>query len=520
MSKKEKFLQEISIKSNFYPFKKGDLIPLWWEEKLEQFIKINLKSWYNEDITNKSGGLKINCIIWNNWWWKSRFFQYIFTKSNNLFKNYDIYLDDFFLLWYWAKSEFNINRYILTWNKLYWSDNNSYIYNYPLMVSYLINKEIWINLLNIFSDKRKIISEKFIFWSWWNIEDLTSLFRRNFLYWNLEKEIEKKIDNISFDWNATDFFHISWDWVKYYLDILVELREKNNITWKNKYKILINFILDRFLQSNFNKHKIFDWDFNEQNIEYYKILLKEISVWKFKFSLEEFLNTLNDLSSNHKAKLIFIEFISTNVFYIINKKFNNDESYKFSNFSWWEQLSFLRFTNMYWNILFNNSNKTNFLMLIDEPDLHLHFDRQKKYITRLVEIFSTLAQKLEINLHFILAPHSPFIISDLPQESIILLDKSETNKYKWDFTEIKKYPKKSFWANFIDIINDWFFFDKKVLMWSFAEDVICKIAEEERNYILEKNNNFKELEEFKEEIWDKFLKNNLLYFKWKNENNN
>lgn len=84
-----------------------------------------------------------------------------------------------------------------------------------------------------------------------------------------------------------------------------------------------------------------------------------------------------------------------------------------------------RFTNIYMEII--NSNKSSYIILIDEPDLHLHLDQQIIY-SKAYRCFSTIDK--DIKMHFILATHSPFIVSDLPNKSIVLLDKSEKNKYK------------------------------------------------------------------------------------------
>lgn len=63
------------------------------------------------------------------------------------------------------------------------------------------------------------------------------------------------------------------------------------------------------------------------------------------------------------------------------------------------------------------------LILIDEPDLHLHLDWQRQYIAKLIDTFSTVPEN--IKMHFIIATHSPFIISDLPKENIIRMRKKE-----------------------------------------------------------------------------------------------
>jgi predicted ATPase len=71
--------------------------------------------------------------------------------------------------------------------------------------------------------------------------------------------------------------------------------------------------------------------------------------------------------------------------------------------------------------------KTNSLVLIDEPEISLHPNWQMKYIHFLKEIFSDLP-----SVHFVVATHSHFLVSDLKNESseIIKLGRSgEKLKY-------------------------------------------------------------------------------------------
>ena len=161
-----------------------------------------------------------------------------------------------------------------------------------------------------------------------------------------------------------------------------------------------------------------------------------------------------------------------------------------------------------------NNWKNDFLILIDEPDLHLHLDWQRQYIQKLIDVFATLPS--DIKLHFIIATHSPFLISDLPTECIVALKKDNA----WN-TEVLGLKKNStFWANFVDLIRSGFFFKDQMLMWSFAEVIIKQIAEDERRDILDhklqktdKEQKSESLENIKKMIWDDFLRDNLLYFK-------
>ena len=64
----------------------------------------------------------------------------------------------------------------------------------------------------------------------------------------------------------------------------------------------------------------------------------------------------------------------------------------------------------------------------------LHLDWQRQYIQKLIDVFSTLPS--DIKLHFVIATHSPFLISDLPTECIIALKKDD--KRNTEVLELKK----------------------------------------------------------------------------------
>jgi predicted ATP-binding protein involved in virulence len=63
------------------------------------------------------------------------------------------------------------------------------------------------------------------------------------------------------------------------------------------------------------------------------------------------------------------------------------------------------------------SDKDDILFLLDEPDITLHPQWQKKYIHQLIYTFKNIGKKI----HFIVTSHSPFILSDLPKENVIFL---------------------------------------------------------------------------------------------------
>ena len=167
------------------------------------------------------------------------------------------------------------------------------------------------------------------------------------------------------------------------------------------------------------------------------------------------------------------------------------------------------------------------LILIDEPDLHLHLDWQRQYIAKLIDTFSTVPEN--IKMHFIIATHSPFIISDLPKENIIRMRKKEDGSTIFaSYGEWQDKNTNSFGANYVDLIQSGFF-DNQILMGSFAEKVINWLAIAEKKNVLEDNfqstndtrlveeyldntENTKNIAYMKQQIGDDFLRSHLLYF--------
>jgi hypothetical protein len=71
-------------------------------------------------------------------------------------------------------------------------------------------------------------------------------------------------------------------------------------------------------------------------------------------------------------------------------------------------------------------------MLFDEIELSFHPNWQKRLLKSFIHIQDELSKSKRLHLHLIFTSHSPFILSDLPKENIIFL-----NKYKEDDIEVK-----------------------------------------------------------------------------------
>ena len=105
-------------------------------------------------------------------------------------------------------------------------------------------------------------------------------------------------------------------------------------------------------------------------------------------------------------------------------------------------------------------------IIIDEIDLYLHPHWQKN-------IFSIILKYLlKQNIHIILTTHSPFLISDIPKQNIIFLDKDEKGNCK--VVNGLKEKKQTFGANIHTLLSDSFFMEDG-LMGEFAKGKIQQI---------------------------------------------
>ena len=142
----------------------------------------------------------------------------------------------------------------------------------------------------------------------------------------------------------------------------------------------------------------------------------------------------------------------------------DDEDRKYSNLSQGERKFFTE-SLMIYDAITKKDNK-DILVVLDEPDLSLHPQWQKKYLKELVNLFSKFTNK---NFHLILTSHSPYILSDLPKENVIFLEKGKQVK---PFKENEQ----TFGANIHTLLSHGFFIEDG-LMGEFAKNKISEVIE-------------------------------------------
>jgi len=90
----------------------------------------------------------------------------------------------------------------------------------------------------------------------------------------------------------------------------------------------------------------------------------------------------------------------------------------------WTNLSsgFKAYLNMFSNIYISleNDDCSNILICIDEGDLYFHPEMQRNFLKDILDFFKLEFPKKQIQI--ILTSHSPFIVSDLPKECLLLFN--------------------------------------------------------------------------------------------------
>ncbi|MFX4235567.1 AAA family ATPase [Aliarcobacter butzleri] len=224
--------------------------------------------------------------------------------------------------------------------------------------------------------------------------------------------------------------------------------------------------------------------------EHYQKLFKLF----FEFNISEFENIYEDLTKTYNTKDIkkLDKLIKNNEFLSYLKEehvliydfFDSSTNVYFENLSDGEK-RFLGFFTHLRNKIKHETNNNNFILL-DEPEIYLHPNWQKKFIKNLIDFFKiNYPNKI---LYIFITSHSPFLLSDLPKENIIFLDKFDEKETKLKYPKLKinglengncinvseHIELKTFGANIHTLLSNGFFMSDG-LMGEFAKNKIEEI---------------------------------------------
>jgi len=146
-------------------------------------------------------------------------------------------------------------------------------------------------------------------------------------------------------------------------------------------------------------------------------------------------------------------------------------------------------------------------IFLDETEFGLHPNWQKKYINNLIFTINKVSEK---KIELFLLTHSPFLLSDIPKQNIIFLDKEKDGSSKVLNHEEVLIKKQTFGANIHTLLSDSFFMDG--LMGEFAKNKIQEIMDFLNNIktIEEISTKEEQIKQVIESIGEPFLRRKLL----------
>jgi predicted ATP-binding protein involved in virulence len=342
----------------------------------------------------------------------------------------------------------------------------------------------------------------------YKVDDKNCYPNKNFDIKYIEKENIQNIIYYLMDNQHKEYFGNYFEPIKIILKINKSLQDINKQNVEEIEKNLNNkmekflFIICKYLCTLIKYFSNMSSDFIElDNVsnfqEFYEIVTKKLLSMKEKDiparfphiypkELEKAKNIVKYLERVSKLSEIFEEFeesdfIGINQFYIESKYLINDNFYiieelppcfyidfqdkenrRYNDLSFGEKES-LNIRFYIENIMKKEKEKR--IFLLDEPINNFHPDWQKKLLLYLINTF----KNREGNIHFILTSHSPFLLSDLPKQNVIFLEKDEKTGNCMNATD--KVDINPFGANIHTLLSHGFFM-KDGLMGEFAKSKI------------------------------------------------
>jgi len=252
----------------------------------------------------------------------------------------------------------------------------------------------------------------------------------------------------------------------------------------------------------------------EEKEKYYK----KINIEKYNQSKKMFLTFLskytNDLKDYDKFTLGIdesLEFIDLYIdLYRYNRNLENSLfDFKFKYFSSGEENLVLMFALLERGISSYTDKKLitdecNVILMLDEIENNFHVVWQKKLFSHLVDFLNLISfhwtkeQSKKLTFSILLTSHSPFLLSDLPKENVIFLEKG-----KHVYPDIE-----TFGANIHTLLSHGFFMKDDGLMGEFAKGKInetIKFLNKEKSEIKTE----KEAKNIIDKIGEPFLKEKL-----------
>lgn len=279
-----------------------------------------------------------------------------------------------------------------------------------------------------------------------------------------------------------------------------------------------NFKTKKDIKESFKK-------FIEEHKNYESDLINNLNAFNIAIihTLNENINNITKIYNNCKNLYLLFSLYNFEIIFVDNSKFKDLSSGQST------LLSYIGYLARYIKYC-QNSNKKSCTIIIDECETSLHPNWQKQTVKFFLDsIKNEVSTNFKINLIFI--SHSPFILSDIPKDNVIFLDKFDDKETKimypkLDIEDLKngncinvsKYIElRTFGANIHNLLSNGFFMSNG-LMGEFAKSKITEILEylnDTKNKVKLKTIDDKQIKPIIDSIGEDFLRNKLLNLYYK-----
>jgi len=345
-----------------------------------------------------------------------------------------------------------------------------------------------INLLNLFfrDDSNRMINE-----IGYKFKNIKIEFNNEYFNFDIQIPLLDELDSDVFNeikakYSDLEFLFSSYMTIDNFNDTFFNtiLLKNLNISSKKSFEKFIQFIqstyegidtisaIEKFIE-NIQLHIDNKFLFHQKQYDFLKELIKNKENYKTLKSLEndEELRKIVE-SKQLYSSLQYVKSLTAKgiVSFNINLEKNNKEINYF-RLSSGEKTLLSYFANILGRVselyeiqaqdeTYNNVQNKLFLILIDEVELHLHPEWQRNFIKYVEDFFNY--KEHPIKLQFVIATHSPFVVSDIYDQNIIYLG----NKDK---------ETKTFGGNIFDIFKDDFYVSNTI--GAFSESIIKELSE-------------------------------------------
>ena len=148
-------------------------------------------------------------------------------------------------------------------------------------------------------------------------------------------------------------------------------------------------------------------------------------------------------------------------------------------------------------------NKKDILVTIDEGELYMHPEWQRKYVNVIFNFFDFFAKKKDINFQIIITSHSPFLVSDIPRFNLIYMTKDEKGASQ---VLVSANQKPTLGGNIFQLFQNGFYMNEFIGEFAFNK------INEAINYLNEKESTFQnllEVESFTKLIGEEIIRSEL-----------